>query len=764
MLHESFIAATWNAPKLNASQSTALKDAGVFYHSFQPAPSLCSTFKKSAAAPNCIVLSPTHLFAAQSGKAAVHVYDRSNEAHQSGTNKHDTTIPFSEHIHSLALAGNGEILILGTESGCLLLWELCTGRLLSTPQTHLQPVNVLSVDLSENYVLSASSDSIVLVWSLLDILSFSPGVGPGTISGTESHKPRASLIGHNGSVTSVITGHSTSVANIAVSAAKDRKTLVWDYHSGQLLRSFSLHSVPLCLELDPADRFIYLGHEDGSTHRVDLYLAGKSLRSLDDPSNIASDQFIESSRWQLPPTTGTIAQTTTSQGSDIDLPENDSVLSLALSHDGTRLITGHSSGRILSWDSTAGRFLSVCAHYPSAPVTSLQFLPVVDVNPDGDQMSKRQQGRSLRVKGQSCVKPRPGEPYSNLAGTANRAVNGDYAFASAFPAALRDAKRLRSQRPSRNAVTTSDFENLLKVPGVAGDVSAECIAALSEYDLDLQTKSHSSDQAPSCAELNGDYLALEDQVDEREIKTGHAFSTKMTQEERIKSLNELLLKQDECITQLRNSMRSYKEREIKRKEKAKLQNPMISSDSQGFLDGSGAPIVLNGRHTQQAMASELNSKPHGHNDHSQGPVSALSALKSQRIHQSQLEDSSPSTNQFAPISAAIFAHHTQPDASPSTRLPNNFENANGVPGQLEARTDVHTSQEGPHDEDVMRKRRQQDIDAEIATRVFKRRRPGSKTRTYRSSPSPSASVSTSSSASGSSSEDAGDLPSPNEAE
>ena len=100
--------------------SSTLKDVGICIHEFQPSQSLRTGLKKSSTEPNSLVVSPSHIFAAQAGKAVVHVYsrERSNQ---------EAIIPFPERVRSVALAGNDDgagVLILGTEGGSLILWEV----------------------------------------------------------------------------------------------------------------------------------------------------------------------------------------------------------------------------------------------------------------------------------------------------------------------------------------------------------------------------------------------------------------------------------------------------------------------------------------------------------------------------------------------------------------------------------------------------------------------------------------------------------------
>lgn len=117
MLSERFFASTLASSK--TPSSSTLKDVGVLIHELQPSPAFRSGFKKSSSAPNCLAVSASHVFAAQAEKAVIHVYSRERGGQEA-------TIAFPERIRSVAIAGDQgrEILILGTEGGRLILWEV----------------------------------------------------------------------------------------------------------------------------------------------------------------------------------------------------------------------------------------------------------------------------------------------------------------------------------------------------------------------------------------------------------------------------------------------------------------------------------------------------------------------------------------------------------------------------------------------------------------------------------------------------------------
>jgi len=116
MLTETFIASTCDPEK--ASNTTLV---GIHVHDFQPLSALKSTFKKSSTNTNCVATSLSHIFAAQADKAVIHVYSRER-------NNQEAVVPFPEKIHSIALAGEIDgagTLVLGTEGGRVILWEVC---------------------------------------------------------------------------------------------------------------------------------------------------------------------------------------------------------------------------------------------------------------------------------------------------------------------------------------------------------------------------------------------------------------------------------------------------------------------------------------------------------------------------------------------------------------------------------------------------------------------------------------------------------------
>ncbi|KAG9240734.1 WD repeat protein-like protein [Calycina marina] len=330
MLSETFISSIRAQPK-----SAIAKDVGIYFHELDPAPKIKSSFKKSSTPVNALAANPTHIFAAQADKAVVHVYSRER-------GNQEALISFPERIHCLTLIED-VILVLGTAEGRLIFWEVCTGRQISTPASHLQAVSCVAA--TQSHLISGSEDSNIHVWSIPRLLS---------LTAPETHEPLRTLPNHRAAITSVGLGHSKSTTNICVSASEDNTIIVWNYHSGTLLRTFLLAQTPLCLAIDSCDRGVFIGFEDGSVQRADLVDQNSGLNPLYDtnlqatPVQVTNPPFV-------------------SRSTEL---ENGATNCIGLNHDGTKLLTGHTSGKVIEWDTGRQCYTTELADL-NAPVTNL---------------------------------------------------------------------------------------------------------------------------------------------------------------------------------------------------------------------------------------------------------------------------------------------------------------------------------------------------------------------------------------------------------
>lgn len=295
--------------------------------------------------------------------------------------------------------------------------QVCTGRQISTPASHLQPVSCLSS--TYQHLISGSEDSNIHVWSVPGLLSLTP---------PDLHEPMRSLSNHRAAITSIVMGHSSTDINICVSASKDQTCIVWNYHTGELLRTFLLPSTPLCLALDPCDRAVYVGFDDGSIRSIELFQPTSTANSLYDKSLQSTPvQLSTNSFREAPPDTG-------------------SVHCLGLSYDGTVLLSGHASGKLIRWDAGPQKF-SIEVTDLNAPVTNLVML-----SPFPEE---------FQVKAVNVVKPRMGQGDHTFTGQFVGSLAGESEFEKALygfgiPSEMLETGTLELSRPITLSNTTDE--------------------------------------------------------------------------------------------------------------------------------------------------------------------------------------------------------------------------------------------------------------------------------------------------------------------
>ncbi|KIW91185.1 uncharacterized protein Z519_08080 [Cladophialophora bantiana CBS 173.52] len=357
MLTENFIAATLTANKPAAHASAALKDVGIFLHEFQPQSTFRHGFKKSSSQPGCVAISDSHIFAAQANKAVVNVYSRER-------GNQEATIPFPERISGLAYAHGAEILVLGTEGGKLILWEVATGRVTNSAASHLQAVSCLCITARNEYIISGSADSSIHVWSLAKLVAFAPSSDSYANHGA-SNAPVKTFSGHRTAISALTCGHSSITTNFAVSASSDGTCYIWHIETCQILRTLLLPSHAVSIALDPADRAIYFGCNDGRIQSWDVFQQSPtSSIALSGSSVFPAIQLLDKDGWKAPSEVGTANCVT-------------------LSYDGTSLLSGHGNGAIIRWDVAKHRILQEITNF-GQPVTNIEM-----IRPEGFPRMKR---------------------------------------------------------------------------------------------------------------------------------------------------------------------------------------------------------------------------------------------------------------------------------------------------------------------------------------------------------------------------------------
>ena len=199
------------------------------------------------------------------------------------------------------------------------------------------------------HVLSASDDANVNVWSLARLLELDAQAEP---------EPDLTLANHRAAVTSLAVGpaSASTEAAICVSASKDKTCIVWNYRSGEVLRTLLFPTAPLCVCLDPTARALFAAAEDGSTYMVELF----------------GDKPLLGSRSAEPAAIVVQVKEPLGKADEDAGPAS----CLAVSYDGTTLMSGHAKGKILRWTLASNGHPTEMANL-NAAVTNLVFMPLL---------------------------------------------------------------------------------------------------------------------------------------------------------------------------------------------------------------------------------------------------------------------------------------------------------------------------------------------------------------------------------------------------
>ncbi|KAF2105017.1 WD40 repeat-like protein [Rhizodiscina lignyota] len=563
MLTESFVASCGlpSTAKSSKNSTSALRDVSIAIHTLHPLPAPRQTFKKSATAQNCVAVSDEHIFAAQSDKAVVNVYSRER-------GNQEAIVPLQEKVTSLAVAAEGTVVVMGTEGGRVMLWETCTGRFISTPPSHLQPVTCIAVSPTSSYLLTGSADSTIHVWSLPTLLSFSAPSSYASPDKRDHKSPVHTFTSHRAPIMALTISAISGPGALAVSASEDGTAIAWDYARGQPLRTFLLSAVPRALVLDPADRGFFVGYTDGTIQLIDFFNLPDAQRHSENAVNplfaegasATPIQPPESERWRCPEQQGSPAG---------------AVLSLALSWDTVTLLSGHEGGQVMAWD-VGGRKWKNMTVAMIGPVTNLQMLEVAGLPDQG-----RKRKRRLRVE--KVVKPRFDDVGGKVQGRSGQ-IPGNYTIQAQLVGDLSCDMSFddKSKRPAL-------FDDAFNCPtGFPVHILEGGIAELRAWRTQGQTN-------PAASEKEGpeeDFVALDNESEKGKGKKKAQDTPNMT----IEQQNEALRKKVEALQRvqrvtfrqlddLRAEREKYLARTIEQSEKGTLENTDQSAEESMDVDG-----------------------------------------------------------------------------------------------------------------------------------------------------------------------------------
>jgi pre-rRNA-processing protein IPI3 len=276
-----------------------------------------SSFKQSSSSVNGLQVTDGHIFASQSEKTLLHIYAHNKEGVEQ-------KIVLPEKLSCIKVSPKGNWLAGGGHTGRLLVWEIKSGNLLFARDTHYQKITCIEFTQDESHIVTASSDSRVHVWNLVDLVDL--------ISDMSEVRPVVTWSDHTLEVTGLYVGYGKSCDCRIFTASADSTVRSYDLRTKSLLTTYSLPEPISALTVDSLERVIYAGSISGTIHMVSLYEVNSysgHLEALGGAQRIIS----------------------VSANSDTSLRQHEtSVTCMRLSMDSNVLVSGDASGNILSWD------------------------------------------------------------------------------------------------------------------------------------------------------------------------------------------------------------------------------------------------------------------------------------------------------------------------------------------------------------------------------------------------------------------------------
>ncbi|KAF4675038.1 hypothetical protein FOL47_008349 [Perkinsus chesapeaki] len=170
--------------------------------------------------------------------------------------------------------GPAQLLIGGGVSGTIYVWQVSTGRLLRTWKAHYSSVTQMRLTADSTYLVTASQDTTIKVFTLSSLLTSGSGSGGGAPS------PARVFRGHTLPVYALeilqeATGRNsyTEPAKILIaSGSADGNVKVWEFTpggSGRQVATFNLPTLIKHIAVSPRGP-LYAGGDDGRVHVIDV--------------------------------------------------------------------------------------------------------------------------------------------------------------------------------------------------------------------------------------------------------------------------------------------------------------------------------------------------------------------------------------------------------------------------------------------------------------------------------------------------------------
>ncbi|TPX68869.1 hypothetical protein SpCBS45565_g02821 [Spizellomyces sp. 'palustris'] len=274
--------------------------------------------------------------AAQNDRALVHLWSWSKgQLH--------TKFVLPEKLCSMEVSHSGEYCVGGGYSGRVYVWQLNSGRLIRMFDAHYKAVRVVRFSSDDVAFITGGEDAVANVWLLSRVLD------PNSESVSSPHR---SLSGHALPISDIVFGVGLFANSRLFTTSIDRTCKIWEAASGELLATIVFPKAISSLVVDVTETRLYAGATEGTIYQTNLYSRNADGDTVGLRKGAVEDADADG---------GTL------------LGHSQGVTSLALSLDGSLLLSGSEDCTAIVWDTTSRQCLRTLSNH-KAPVTDVKIL------------------------------------------------------------------------------------------------------------------------------------------------------------------------------------------------------------------------------------------------------------------------------------------------------------------------------------------------------------------------------------------------------
>eukprot|EP00510_Aplanochytrium_minuta_P003290 CAMPEP_0184023576 /NCGR_PEP_ID=MMETSP0954-20121128/11461_1 /TAXON_ID=627963 /ORGANISM="Aplanochytrium sp, Strain PBS07" /LENGTH=456 /DNA_ID=CAMNT_0026306523 /DNA_START=22 /DNA_END=1389 /DNA_ORIENTATION=+ len=277
-----------------------------------------------------IVANPNGLYGS-AGDTLTCVQGKKSNIHFYNWSKETTSLRCAtpEKILTTTVSREGSFFFAGGESGKIYCWETSSGDLVKVWKAHYRSVTALTLLDDDSFVLSGGKDALVNCWSFSEVVDEDALDVQPFMTWSEHRLPISSIRTGTGGVNSRV-----------LTCSLDNTAKIWSVPLKSLLYSIYFPCPLNDCVLDPAERWVYAGGEDGN-----VYMKALSWDAHSDEIDRRKRQRTNSSRLLNKTNEKKEMSATTVLG-----VHEASVTCLSLSLDGSLLVSGSLDSTCQIWD------------------------------------------------------------------------------------------------------------------------------------------------------------------------------------------------------------------------------------------------------------------------------------------------------------------------------------------------------------------------------------------------------------------------------